>query len=464
MSLGYSAVALPGLTDPKSMYFLDKDQSSWFVSIATISTPIGCFLSGPISDKFGRKVSLLTVNVVTFIGWVIITLAPNFPNSFYSVLLIGRVITGLSTGLASMPAAVYMAEISSPKLRGMFTTASAIFFSLGILVVYFLGFLMPSNWSKISLITSIFPVISMTITTFFLPESPQWLIAKNMDLEAKKNLTKIFGLGETTGLVQDEILALIGNRDQNLARNPNNKKSSFLRSVLKKIRHFQKPACYKPFVIVLSYFFFLQFSGTFVIIFYAIDIVKEAGVISTDPYLIIVLIASTRLAGAILISSISKKLGHRPPSIISGVGMTLCMITLFIYLYLIHLGIIGDDLKTKLSWLPIFLLVFYFFTTTLGFLTVPFAMAAEVFPTKIRGLATGLVTCLAYGFNFIILKSYPTMLKSMGNYGVFCFYGVMSFIGTIFIITCLPETKGKTLSEIEEYFSGRRGSNRIDKS
>ncbi|KRT85039.1 membrane transporter, partial [Oryctes borbonicus] len=450
MSLGFSAVALPGLSDPSNPFRLDEEQKTWFASIASIATPIGCFVSGPISDRFGRKMSLLSINIITFIGWLVLTLAAKIDGQIYAMLLVGRLITGFSTGLASISAAVYMAEVSSPELRGMFTTASATFFSLGILTVYFLGYLFKDDWGQIALITAIIPVISMTLSIFFLPESPAWLVSKNREIEAKKNLTKIYGFKNSTNEIREEIQTLVDNRKKNeIKKKPEN--TSFFAPLKKKFKYFKRPTCLKPFLIILTYFFFLQFSGVFVIIFYCIDIVKEAGV-SIDPHVAIVAIALTRLLGALCVFLISKKCGRRSPSIFSGVFITICMLGLSAYLYCKNNDIIGEDLIPKLTWLPLTLLVAYFFTSAVGFLTVPFAMAAEVFPTKIRGLASGLVTCLAYGFNFITVKTYGVMMQSMGNDGFFCFYGIMGLLGTIFVIVFLPETKGKTLQEIEELF------------
>ena len=129
------------ITVNKTHRHIIATSQNFAASVASIATPIGCFASGPICDKFGRKASLMSVNVVTFLGWAIITLAYQIPEHQYSIILAGRLLTGMSTGLASMPSSVYMAEVSSPKLRGIFTTASAVFFSLGVLVVYFLGYM-----------------------------------------------------------------------------------------------------------------------------------------------------------------------------------------------------------------------------------------------------------------------------------------------------------------------------------
>lgn len=290
----------------------------------------------------------------------------------------------------------------------------------------------------------------MLLSVFLLPESPAWLVSKNREMEARSNLTKIYGFKNSTTEIREEIQTLVDNRKKNeIKKNPAN--TSFFAPLKKKFKYFTRPTCLKPFLIILTYFFFLQFSGVFVIIFYCIDIVKQAGV-SIDPYVAIVTIALTRLIGALSVFSISKRCGRRGPSIFSGVFITVCMLGLSAYLYCKNEEIISKDLAKQLTWIPLTLLVVYFFTSAVGFLTVPFAMAAEVFPTKIRGLASGLVTCLAYGFNFITVKTYAVMMDSMGNAGFFCFYGIMGLLGTIFVMTLLPETKGKTLQEIEELF------------
>lgn len=104
-------------------------------------------MSGPISDKYGRKATLLCNNIVCFLGWVVIAIAYHVPEHQYAILITGRLLTGLSTGLASMPAAVYMAEVSSSNLRGMFTTWNATSFSTGILTIYALGWILKVSTS-----------------------------------------------------------------------------------------------------------------------------------------------------------------------------------------------------------------------------------------------------------------------------------------------------------------------------
>lgn len=412
----------------------------FIASIASIATPLGCFLSGPISDKFGRKTAIIWINIVGLIGWILIAVAFYCPTNQYVILLIGRIITGLSTGLASMPASVYMAEVSCSKLRSVFTTWNAIFFSFGILVVYALGYCLKNNWGTVAIITAILPTVGLLTIWLLIPESPTWLISKNRMEEAHINLCKIYGVPTHNITVLEEIQSLV-----NYKTNDKTNITYDNKTCLSQLKQLLQPSCLKPFVLVLTYFFFQQFSGSFVVVFYAIDIVKDAGV-TMDPYSAIVTVAITRFFSSILVSFLSKKYGRRPLSIVSGAGMTICMISLAIYLFLAY----------KNTWLPIVLLIVYFFTSTLGFLTMPFAMAAECFPGEVRGTATGLITCIAYIFNFITVKLFPNMVETMKSEGVFCFYGGMALVGTIFIVVFLPETKGKTLQEIEEYFSRKK--------
>lgn len=305
-----------------------------------------------------------------------------------------------------------------------------------------------------SVITSVLPIVSTFLVAFFVPESPVWLVNKGREEKARRSMEKIYGKKASGEIEQDMQFLLLSyekNKQKSLERLDGVAGGRFAKNV----SYLTKPTFYKPFLIVMTYFFFQQFTGTFVVIFYAINIVEEAGV-KIDAYLAIVLIALTRLIGSFIVSFGSKYYGRRPPSIFSGAGMTICMILLSGYLFLSDRKVISADTVDSINWLPMFLLIVYFFTATIGFLTLPFAIAPEVYPVKVRGVATGLTVCLAYLFNFVVVKLYPAMNSQMRNYGIFFFYGAMSLVGTLFIIFFLPETKGKTLQEIEEYFGSKK--------
>lgn len=305
------------------------------------------------------------------------------------------------------------------------------------------------------MITLSFPVISAFLIYFFMPESPSWLVNRGKIELAEKNLSKIRCVGITSPSLRQEIEQLVANKIK--SRDNRLDGMSLSKRMIKKLQYFVKPACFKPFLIMVVFFFFQQASGTFVIIFYAVDIVKEAGV-PIDPYLAAILIASSRVVASGSLGFICRRYGRRPPTIISGAVMTICMVVLAGYLYSLHLNLIDREMVDRLVWLPVILVIIYFFSSTFGFLTIPFAMIAEIFPTRVRGLAGGLTACMCYVFNFIFVKTYLMMVETMGDYGVFGFYGSMALLGTIFVAIFLPETKGKTLQEIEDYF--RNGKSR----
>lgn len=261
-------------------------------------------------------------------------------------------------------------------------------------------------------------------------------------------MAKIYGTN-CPNMLENDFEALLKSR-QGVKKTAN---KSFAQMFLSKLRYIQRPVCWKPFLVLSGYFFFQQLSGSFVVIFYALTIVAQAG-ITMDAYLVIVLIAIARLISALLVTMASRKFGRRPLSLLSGAGMTISMILLAVYSQLLENGTVVD--RSFWSWVPLTLLLGYFFTSMLGFLSMPFAMVAEVYPTKVRGLLSGLTVCVGYVFNFAVIKTYPAMAAAMHNYVIFAFYGVVSLLGTVFVLFFLPETKGKTIEQIQEMFDGQQ--------
>lgn len=207
----------------------------------------------------------------------------------------------------------------------------------------------------------------------------------------------------------------------------------------------KRPEIYKPLFIINTFFGFQQFSGIFAIIVYASKFSVEAGV-EMDPFLCTVLIGLVRVLATFLVAYVLDTWGRKPPTIFSGIGMTVCMFGLAFY------SLMPEGSLPFSGWMTAFFLLAYIFTSTLGFLTIPFAMLPELFPQKVRGMTAGLTVCLAYLMSFIVIKLYPSMLDAMGNGFVFVFYGSVSLVGVFFVYYILPETKGKTLEEIENSF------------
>lgn len=270
------------------------------------------------------------------------------------------------------------------------------------------------------------------------PESPSWLIGKNRREKAEKSLRKVHGIKSgkpTPHHILGEISILTNNFTKS---NTSNNESSL--SILK------RPEVYKPLAIMITFFAFQQFSGIFVIIVYGAKFAIEAGV-SINPFLCTVFIGITRVVTTLLMGYLSDRFGRRPPAIVSGIGMAICMYALA--------GCVWNPTKgTSYDWVPGVLVIGFFFFATLGFLTLPFAMIAELFPQRFRGFGSGLTIFAGYTMSFVIIKLYPDMIEILGNGILFMFYGTVSLFGILFVYFILPETKGKSLQEIEDNFRG----------
>lgn len=209
-------------------------------------------------------------------------------------------------------------------------------------------------------------------------------------------------------------------------------------------KEFKKPELYKPFLIMVAFFAIQQFSGIFVIFIYAAQFSHEAGV-EMNEFLAAVIIGAIRCATTLLISFVSDKVGRKPLAVSSGIGMFICMAGLAICAKFP----LND---TSFSWLPSALLFAFIFSGTLGILTLPFAMVAEMYPQKTRGFAVGMTLLTGFVLSFINIKTFSTVFEVFGSFITFLFYAFVALLGIAFAIFILPETKGKSLQEIESHF------------
>lgn len=260
---------------------------------------------------------------------------------------------------------------------------------------------------------------------------------KGKEIEAKRSFKKVRGFTSKSNSDNLEISKEVQSLMEQNALRSSQANDAFLDKL-------KRPEVYKPIFILMGFFGFQQLSGIFVIIVFAVRFITEAGV-GLDPFLGAIIVGVVRLFGHTTVLYILDKFGRRPPGIIGGIGMGLSMIALAIV----------TEFKLNMSWLSLFLILFFIFTSTIGYLTLPFAMIAEVFPQNVRGFASGICVCFCYLMSFFMVKLYPYMIITLGNVNLFIFYGVSSFIGVLFLYFYLPETKGKSLEEIENSFKSQ---------
>lgn len=248
----------------------------------------------------------------------------------------------------------------------------------------------------------------MIFLLLFIPESPPWLITKQRYKEAERNLCKLYDTKELNEEVREELESLINNGNIKTTKTT----KTLPQQVVKKLKMLMKRSFIRPYLLIISFFVFQQSTGIFSIMFYAIDVVQGAGV-QLDSYITIVIIASVRVVGMVLLSFLSKHFGRRPLSLSSGVGITISMISLGIY-------VVTVDSTSGLGLIPLLLLITYFLTSTFGFYAIPFAITSEIYPRNIRGTAAGISNGTNFVFNFVAVKLYPWMVSFVINSASVC--------------------------------------------
>ncbi|KAG8319913.1 hypothetical protein J6590_081053 [Homalodisca vitripennis] len=436
MMFGFSAVTIPQLKQPDSFIQITPDQASWIASLSSVATPFGCLLSGSLLDALGRKRTITLSLAPMIIGWYLMSAA----TAVY-MIYIGRLLMGLGSGMLGSPARVYTGEITQPHLRGMLAAVASVGVSFGVSLQYLIGSFLPWYW--LAFINGCIPTVAF-ISAFFLPESPQFLINKGRTEEARAALRKVRGASCD---VDDELQDLIDFVNKSAAKNATSEpaKTSVLSEVL-------KPAALKPFTILALYFLLLQFSGLNPVTFYAVEIIQESGA-NMNKYAATIILGLVRLGFTVISCILMRRLGRRPMTFMSSVGCGLTMVGLGSYMYMGEQWA-AEGKEKSATWIPILNLFVFMTASTMGYLTVPWVMIGEVYPSKVRGIMGGLTTFVGHFCIFLVVKTFP-LFQSISKFGTFIFYGVVSLLATIFFYLFLPETQGRTLQEIEDYFSGR---------
>ncbi|XP_018306701.1 facilitated trehalose transporter Tret1 isoform X1 [Mycetomoellerius zeteki] len=436
MTFGFSAIALPQLQEPDSIIPIKEGstEESWIASMSSIGTPIGCLMSGYMMDMFGRKRSLIITEIPAVLGWLLITFATDI-----HMIYAGRFFVGLGSGMVGAPARVYTSEVTQPHLRGMLIALASVGVSTGVLIEYALGSIV--TWNVCAAISGIVPFTALVLM-FFFPETPSYLISRSKPDQAKKALQKFRG---STYNVNQEMETLVEFSNKN-----NIKRLTGFREIMCAVL---KPNALKPFALLFLYFLIYQWSGTNVITFYAVEIFKDSGA-SMNKYLAAVILGIVRLTSTIVACVLCRRCGRRPLTMVSSIGCGLSMVGLGGYMWLKNYWV-ENDLPIVATWIPVMCIFLYTITCTLGFLVIPWVMIGEVYPVQVRGIIGGLTTMCAHSFIFMVVKTYPFLASVLTRHGTFILYGCISLFGTIYFYICLPETKDRTLQEIEDYFSGR---------
>lgn len=429
MTSGYSAILLPQLAEANSTIRPTKQMESWIASMAPLPMALGCILGGILMERYGRRMAHIITCFPYIIGWACLALAVNI-----EMILVGRFLTGICVGLLGPPSSVYIAEIAEPRYRGFLLAGVSLAIASGLMFSHLLGTFF--SWQLTAVICGICPVLCLLLI-YAVPESPSWLTNQNRHMEAKAAFLWCRG---TDPHNRQELTDLL-ERSTKITQTT---KLSFSET----LENIRKPEFLKPLFILSLFFLTVQWAGNNAVAFYSVSIMQQT-VQHVDKYVAMLAIDGIRTGMSIIACILLKKCGRRPLTMISGFGTAASLGVLGLYL---HLSPIYKDLLAPYSFIPLVALASYIVFISIGLVPLPWAMTGELFPLKLKGLGSGFTTCLNFLAFFFVVKTSPDMFEALGTGGAFLTYGAIALVGAIVLCFVLPETKDKTLQDIERQF------------
>ncbi|XP_044764135.1 facilitated trehalose transporter Tret1-like [Coccinella septempunctata] len=422
---GYSAILIPQLI-LSPQYNITMEVSSWLASLGAVTNPLGSIASGVLAEYMGRKIAIQLTTIPFLLGWLCIGLSTQL-----KWIYIGRIITGIAAGMASA-SYTYVSEISTPESRGVLQALGPISASFGILLTYVSGYFF--HWKYTALI-SIFFCIYTLISMTFLPESPAHLV-KGKD--TKKIFEAYLFFRRSNAKAQEEV------------EKHTSKTNEFYNSGKTWRDVFCSSETVKPFLILVTLFFLQEMSGIYSILFYTVNFFEETH-LDVDDFLASIVVGGIRFFMSIVTAFLINKFARRVLCVVSSFGMACTLLPLLLYIRYYEMFPSGPKF---LPYLPLVSVIFNVFFSMLGMLPIPYILVGEYFPLRARSIMSGFVICIAQTFIFISVKIYPHMNALLGFSGTLFTFFVASCVAVIFCKFVLPETKDKSLEDIEEYFRG----------
>ncbi|XP_044732211.1 facilitated trehalose transporter Tret1-2 homolog [Chrysoperla carnea] len=404
------------------IHVVSSSESAWINSMLQLGAVPSPFLGSFLANNIGRKNGLLLTTIPNIISCLLIFFVQNI-----YMLYAARFICGISVGIVFSTLPVYLSEISSPKIRGIVATIGSLTLPVGTVGQFILFPLMTIQTN--SLITLIL-VIIQGIGTFFIPESPYFYIMKNKEKQVEKSL-KILRRSDN---VSNELLQL-----QKGWENENQiKDTSFFQIFKSKVNQ-------RALIIISVTMVCQQMSGPLVLLGYISAIYVDSKIPISSYAGSILLIASFAIA-TLSNAFFIDKCGRRPLFITSTILTGICAILTGVYFFcekLYTVEIVREYYLFLIITLTIYIL------SAGGLIALPYIFASELFETKYRATASSLLSVLGSILGFITIQAYEFIQDNFGREYIFWYFGLVCILGTLFSIFWLPETKGKSFSEIQ---------------
>lgn len=418
----------------KEQFSLSTGMEGWFVSAALVGCITGVSFSGVLSDRFGRK-QILLLSAFLFI---VSSIGCMFPSDI-EMLIAFRLLGGIGIGIASMLAPLYISEFAPLHIRGALVAFYQLAITIGIVCAYFsnaylLGFqqnehiegflnliLVKETW-RAMLGINLIPAIVFFILLLFIPQTPRWLVKKGYINEAFLILKKVAGEKEA----REEITTI---------------QRSF-NTVSPGLKILLQPGYRKALLIGVLLPFLGQFSGINAIIYYGPKILNQGGLTLSRSLDGQVTIGIINVLSTFLAIKYVDKLGRRPLLIFGTTGIIIALVITAVLFYLQVTG----------GYAVIVAILFFIFCYAFSLGPVQWVIMSEIYPNQIRAKAMTVATMSLWIAAAIVAQIFPWLLETIGAEGAFLFFAVCSVCTIILTIKIIPETKNKSLEEIEAFW------------
>jgi SP family galactose:H+ symporter-like MFS transporter len=423
---GVISGALPFL---KQYWTLSDKTIEWLTTTVLLGAVLGAITSGKLSDYLGRK-KMIIVNAVIFaIGSLGCALATSV-----ELLMVMRVIVGIAIGITSYVAPMYIAEVSPTRRRGALVTLNQLMITLGILVSFITDYLFSNDANLQSwrwmFGVGLFPALILLTGMLFLPETPRWLIGKRRFEEGKKVLMQV----EDADLVEQTFSDL--KKDVELSGQRKVRSTEIL-----------KPWLRPALIITVGIFFFQQFSGVNTIIYYSPIIFKMAGIVSNTQSIIpSIIIGAVNVLACLLSVVLLDRVGRRKLYMIGICGMIPSLALLGLCFYF------KDRLGASLPIFSVLSIVCYIIFIAISLASLGWLLISEVFPLEVRGVGMSIGSLSHWGFNAIISFTFLSLINTVGIASTFWCYSLICVAGLVWGYYYIPETKGRSLEDIEKFW------------
>ncbi|WP_054027918.1 sugar porter family MFS transporter [Bacillus sp. FJAT-28004] len=425
---GFDTAVVSGAVGFMEDHFdLSKLQVGWAVSSLIIGCIVGAAMSGVLGDRFGRKKVLIAAAIL----FIISSIGSAIPDTF-SAFIIARIIGGIGIGITSTLCPLYNAEIAPAKYRGRLVALNQLAIVTGIFLTYFVNLWISGSGDEAWAIASAWrwmfgvgavPGLLFLILLIFVPESPRWLIKQGRAAAALPILLRIHG----EELAKKEVIDIKQSFEQESGS----------------IRQLFSPALRIALIVGVGLAVLQQVTGINAVMYYAPEIFKATGAGTNASLIQTILVGFINLVFTLVALWLIDKVGRKALLLVGSASMTICLL------------VIGIAFQTGHAAGPLVLIFILLYVASFAISLGPvvWVIMSEIFPNRIRGKATAIAAMALWAADYLVSQTFPPMLSSAGPAVTFWIYGSMALLAFLFTWRVVPETKGKSLEEIESLWA-----------